>query len=265
MDVDLRSIFQCLSDTLRDFRVAGVSGFAFQMDLYKAYCSYVFNHSITPPKFIVVELNLRSFSPEWDLRPEYQFEYEKIILENTFLAQFYHPLSVFKYFQRDISQESFVNSYVNIDGKTVGKVNDFLKSETINEEYLKNQFLFHYLYKLDKNHRKVRAMIEIIEMASNHGSKVLFYVTPIDYNKGEHFFPKEFDKILTSHISFFHNLLTEHGAYFLDLSNSIPENYFSYGQTPEHLKQQGRQFVASKIALEVNKISTKETIFSLNR
>ena len=86
------TIPEILRDLLPDYEIGDVAHPAYQLDLYERYVNYLVNHN-SGVKTVIIPINLRSFSPEWDLRPTYQFEREKTILTYGPLLStiFYRP------------------------------------------------------------------------------------------------------------------------------------------------------------------------------
>ena len=84
-DKDKRSISEMIDSLSDKYHVESISGNAYHMDMFLALSKYIIKN-LSHPKLIIVPINMRTFSPEWDKRPEYQFEKEKKILNGfTFL------------------------------------------------------------------------------------------------------------------------------------------------------------------------------------
>ena len=85
-DKDKRSISKMINSLSNKYHVESISGVAYHMDLFLELSKYIVKN-LSHPKLIIVPINMRTFSPEWDKRPEYQFEKEKKIL-NVFLTSY---------------------------------------------------------------------------------------------------------------------------------------------------------------------------------
>ena len=99
-DKDKRTTSEMVEEITPCYSLGSITHAAYQMDIYLEFCRYITRQK-QHPSFIIIPINMRSFSPEWDRRPQYQFEMEKIILRGGLLKQlllaFYKPLRVFKY------------------------------------------------------------------------------------------------------------------------------------------------------------------------
>ncbi|MCB0197200.1 MAG: hypothetical protein KDJ65_34960, partial [Anaerolineae bacterium] len=81
-----------LQEDLPDHTIGEVAHPAYNADLYRAYANYVTRFDIRP-QTVIIPINLHAFSPEWDMRPTYQFETEKAVLTYGPLLStlFYRP------------------------------------------------------------------------------------------------------------------------------------------------------------------------------
>jgi hypothetical protein len=261
-DKDKRSISNMINSLSNKYHVESISGGAFHMDLFLELSKYIVK-KLSHPKLIIVPINMRTFSPEWDKRPEYQFEKEKKILNGFTFSEFIEyafrkqiPYLFSKF--NPITQEDFENTFVFNGKRKVGKVKDFLierKNIKDMNNYIKDGFVFHYMYSLGKEHRKLKSMTELARILSASHIKVLFYITPVDYSKGEMYFPGRFIKRLKNNINLINLLLINEGNQVLDLSLSLNSNFFSYEARPnEHLNQKGRMYVAKKLNENILKL-----------
>ena len=64
---------EILQGLLPEYKVGEIAHPAYNLDLYLHYVRYILR-SAHRPRAIVIPVNMRSFSPEWDLRPGYQFD-----------------------------------------------------------------------------------------------------------------------------------------------------------------------------------------------
>ena len=241
-DKDKRSISEIIDSLSDKYHVESISGNAYHMDMFLALSKYIVK-KLSHPKLIIVPINMRAFSPEWDKRPEYQFEKEKMILNGFTFLEFieYAYRKQIPYFSskfNPITQKDFENTFVFDGDRQAGKVKDFLierENVTDMNKYIKDGFVFHYMYNLEKEHRKLKSMIELARILSENHIKVLFYITPIDYSKGEKYFPGRFKEKLKDNIDLIKSILANEGNQVLDLSLSLNSIFFSYGARPnEH-------------------------------
>ena len=253
-DRDSRTIVEMLQDRCSQFSVRGISHAAYQMDLYLELCKYIIRLK-KKPEIIIFPVNMRSFSPDWDKRPQYQFEKEKIILQeglmSYLLSSFYKPLRVLNYNFFSISRKEFENTSVFKGKKKVGKVKDFnnLNYRKVSEKNKKNKFLFYYMYSLTRKHRKIKSMLQIAKILSFNNIQLIFYVTPIDFESGEDYFPNQFITQLHDNTKMICDLLRKRKVHILDLSMDLKTEFFSWRMYPnEQLDQEGRKFVAERLS-----------------
>ena len=64
-DRDKRPIGKMLEDRLKE-KVSMIAGSAYSMEIYHAFCTYLKAHAERLPRWIIIPINLRSFSPVWD-------------------------------------------------------------------------------------------------------------------------------------------------------------------------------------------------------
>ena len=97
--VDQVTTGQILQEMLPDFTVGEISHPAYNLDLYLHYVQYM-TRSVHRPRVVIIPINMRSFSPEWDMRPGYQFEEVKRTLTlGLFLSRILsRPLKTFGFF-----------------------------------------------------------------------------------------------------------------------------------------------------------------------
>ncbi|MCQ3980256.1 MAG: hypothetical protein DPW09_43130, partial [Anaerolineae bacterium] len=120
------TIPEILRGLLPTHTIGDVAHPAYQLDLYERYVNYLVEHK-SQVKTIIIPINMRSFSPEWDLRPTYQFEREKTILTYgpVLSSLFYRLFDTFGLFDSPISQAEFREATVFNGDQPVGKVAEF--------------------------------------------------------------------------------------------------------------------------------------------
>ncbi|MCB0081790.1 MAG: hypothetical protein KDE47_12705, partial [Caldilineaceae bacterium] len=121
---------QMLQEYLPEHTVGEVSHAAYNLDLYLHYVQalvrYTASHDYRPA-LVIIPLNMHSFSPEWDQRPEYQFTEEKRILDYGIPLSrlFGRPWNIFGGYDSPITNEEFLNTAVYSDTLVAGKVAEF--------------------------------------------------------------------------------------------------------------------------------------------
>ena len=244
------SIVSLLRDMQPGIGICDIVSSSYGLDVYLAYCKYI-ERKKYHPKAMIIPINMRSFSPEWDKRPEYQFLPDKALLGGEFLGFFYKPLSVFKYSPGAITRDEFNNSLVFNGDAPVGKVKDYdyHNYRGYSQEGERKLFIFDYMYALKESHRKLQSMVSIARAMNKDGIKVIFYITPIDCDNGEKFLPGQFLKRLRANTSLIAHMLEKEGLEVLDLSTGLRAEYFSYNFPTicEHMNADGVRSVAQEI------------------
>jgi len=242
----------------KDYSVGGIHHAAYNVDIFYSFIKYM-KSSRRLPRIIVVPINMATFSPEW-MRPHFQFDLERSILENNnlFYDVFYRPASIFS--KGSISNIEYMNLDVYDGDKIEGKVSDYDNSSfsEYSEDKFAKKIVFRYMYKLDDKNPKVASVVKILEMCEKENVNLIFYITPVDYNACSFAVGRRFVENLGYNRSFLEKLITGKGAYFLDLSVSLTSEKFGWRQHSkyinEHMNSSGRAFVAAKIDREIRRI-----------
>lgn len=128
----------------------------------------------------------------------------------------------------------------------VGRVADF-RNGSVDE-----QLILNYMYSLDKSHRKVAALQRMAKVARSHELRILYYVTPVDYQAATPELADALAERVRENVSTLRPLLEETGAELLDLSLALDSDGFTYERrVNEHLKSRGRVFVSQRIAATI--------------
>lgn len=230
---------------------------SYQMDVYRMHVHYFLNQGYYP-KYFIIPINLRSFSPEWYRQPRWQFEEERWLLafHERKLLKFFKPVSVFKIAGQKISRYEYLRTPVYNGSVKVGYVKDFDNSsyKNFSPENMKNKMMFRYMYRLTADHPYVRAMREIALEAARHGVGVIFYLTPIDCQSGQKYWGEAFTARVRENAGLIKDELAGTHAAALDLSRALSTAYFSWPDDDpspvypnEHLNLKGRLFVVQQL------------------
>jgi len=249
-DTDMRTIAEMLDSFMGEQSVIGISHGAYQADIYLEYVRYIINSGKKP--IIIIPINLRYFSPEWDLRPGYQFEKERYILNG--LPYFGN----YKY--REITESEFENTTVYNGSESVGKVKDFLdvsRKESDKLSEARKGFVFHYMQPLKANHRKLKSLSKICEIGIKNNLKIVMYITPIDYKYAEQLQIEGFRHQQCDNVSTIKSVLASCEIQLIDLSMALDSSYFFYNIRPnEHLNMRGRREVVKALKSAVRHIKS---------
>ncbi|MEK7608028.1 MAG: hypothetical protein AAB495_00390 [Patescibacteria group bacterium] len=226
---------------------------AYHLGVYAAEVDYL-AHASVKPDAVVIPIQLRSFSPEWDMRPVNQFEKELFFLTDRtrFISYFYKPLAILRAINvNTVSYTQFLETPVYSGDTKVGTVNDFEalnKNKAATFDNIKGDFVYKYMYRLQPNHRKLAALDRLLATAKDAGIKTYIYIAPIDYETGEKYVGKEFTATAKANADYICELLKERGAPCLNLALGLPSKAFDYPSYPnEHMNELGRKYVVSEL------------------
>ena len=250
------SIASMISKKLDSYTLTAITHPSYHMDVYAAYAHYIATQS-KRPKLVIISINMRSFSPSWDLNPGMQFEsiVRMLTYGNIFLVRMvYRPLQVFKLnlFKQDneITEHDFANTPVYNGPVKVGLVKDFIGARfaKYSEENMRKKIIFYYMNTITVRHRKFQSMLDIVNAFKLKDIPVLFYITPVDYQTGEKYFPGTFKKHVEKNARGITRAFISRNIPILDLSLALGTDHFTWDMYPnEHLNEKGRMFVADQL------------------
>lgn len=257
-----------LQDLLPARKVGELSHAAYGMDVYRGYINFMLRQGYRPA-LVIIPINMRAFSPEWDQRPSYQFTQEKRVLALGLpLARaFGRPLNLFGGYEPAITQDDFLRSPVYAGTTKIGKVQDFEDEESVaplaeggGEQFVYYQELpadgdyqrlltYYYMAEVSPNHRKIGAMIDIAQRLQRVGVPVLFYVTPVNTELGDVYVGESFRQQFAANVTVVREQLAAQGIDLLDLSFDLAAYFFT---DTEHLRQPGKQYIAEQLATHID-------------
>lgn len=253
-DVDRRLITELLNDQLLDKEVVRLDGGAYHLELYEAFVDLLITRQVRPD-VLIIPVNLRSFSAEWDARPAYSFSSAKQQLrraDNPVASAFSPLMKTLQWEREETPSIADFRATAVFDGEQqVGTVTDFDNNAYLHPtpELVRNKFIFHYMSSLQPQHRKLVALRNIAHQAAKHNLKILFYVTPIDYQTGTACLGERFTQQVSKNIALIRRNVSEYPVDFVDWSFALDASAFSWNTYPnEHLKEKGRSFVARNLA-----------------
>jgi len=260
---------EILQELLPDRRIGQVAHPAYGLDLFYDYAAYVDRHGGWSST-LVLPVNLRSFSPAWDMRPAFQFEKESRILALglPWARLLFRPLDVFGFFHPSISQQDFLDTPVYDGDVRVGKVRDFetLTAYEVLHEDAENAYrevklddqetaqamlTYHYMFNLEPDHRKLDSLVAVAELAAKNDVNVIFYITPVNVEQGERFLGRTFRERFADNIRVVQSTLdavSSGNVTLLNLAFDLPAYDFT---DLEHLTESGKEYVAGQIALAI--------------
>jgi hypothetical protein len=230
---------------------------------HTAYQSMIFYYLINilrftryKPQYIILPINLRSFSPQWDYNPLWQFDKE------IFSIKSYLDIKDDYFGSSGICEIMHYNKgdlkvfYPGTELNTLKQFQDLVKLKNGSKnDYIhrkKNIFIYHYLYNLQKEHRKIIYFQRICSLMDKLHVKTFLYFTPINFKAGEKFVGAHFTEkvsknieIIKSSIQYPKNnnvLLLKDYSFLLS-----PDKFFNEANPTEHLNESGRAILADSI------------------
>ncbi|MBI2373173.1 MAG: hypothetical protein HYV07_04175 [Deltaproteobacteria bacterium] len=244
-----------LQSLMPEHKVGLIAHWAFHLGVYAAYFEYVRAIGFRP-KYVVVPVNLRSFSASWYSCPEYQFaEITFALRHSSYVARaFLDPLKVFKAFQlMSPTQDEFRRTPVLDGDEKVGVVADFKGPEysgEVTEAHLRDIIVFHYMNRIDRDHPRAKDLMRLADQILESGSVPVFYVSPVDHESCSTALGDRFDERLAENVEALRGVLNERQLPLLDLSRSVEAKDFNWrpGYPNEHMLEPGRRYLAERLA-----------------
>lgn len=257
-----------LQELLPARRVSELSHAAYGMDIYQSYINYMLRQDVRPA-LVIIPINMRSFSPEWDRRPGYQFTREKRVLAMgiPLTRLFGRPLGLFGGYDPVITQNEFLHSTVYAGDVPIGAVQDFEGSvgaspldEGGGEQFVYYQDLpdeadyqrlltYYYMEQVSPAHRKLQAMLDIAQALRAAQIEIIFYVTPVNVELGDVYIGESFRQQFAANVAVVKDELATQGVALIDLSFDLAAYFFS---DTEHLRQPGKRYIAETLATTID-------------
>lgn len=250
-DADPRELPAMLQGLMPSRRVAAVAQPAAHLVLHAAFVRYLARQE-RRPRHVVVPVNLRSFSQEWDPRPEYQYRVQilRLRLGDLLAHAVMAPASSLGLYKLNpIAEEDYLALPIHRGDERVGTVRDFRVNPGARpEDQLRNQIVLKYLYPLKPDHRQLASIREIARVARGAGITPVFYVTPLDVRSIETWAGPEAVRRVAANVALVREVAASEGAVLLDLSFDLGPECFDWKQFPhEHLREAGRRHVTERL------------------
>lgn len=216
------------------------------------------------PKILVVPINMRSFSPQWDANPDWQFD-EEINALKSFAGSRSKVLPQLSY-KRKLSIKRFLyewtlTRYSFTELKQVKEFKQVISRKSDDPEWMKYRlmqiFIFHYLYRLKPNHKKIQYLVKLVRLCNDAGIRILFYLTPINYQTAIQYVGNDFDRVFKRNINAVMAAISVTSQVdgviiknYIDLLS--PEFFFHTKDPTEHLCDDGRHLLAQELAITIN-------------
>jgi hypothetical protein len=262
------------SNLAGEFELACITHSAYHMKIYYSMLATL-QKMDRRPGLVVLPVNLRSFSPQWDFEPSWQFEEEIRALRNfagipqeqeSSLGISPNGSGTGEQYERF---DALAVDYPFSPFKRIGEFRLLISAKPATKMQadfrMQQIFVFHYLHPLLPDHPKVTFLKRIIALLKDMDIALLAYVTPVNYQGGERYLGEQFTTLLRANVQTIRGCFLPHpdakNLCFLDLSELLTSDYFFHLDEPsEHLNERGRARLSQTIAENVRKmiVSTKE-------
>jgi len=264
MDTDTRTLGQMLSAALEpNLGSLCISHSAYNPKVYYHFAT-VLETTRRRPRIIVLPVNIRCFSPQWDLYPGWQFD-DQIRAIQTYLA---HP-------ERGVpsisgstsvpikSKQRFLDTSVKYVGSDYTRIKEFVDqiaaqadNDTAQTARQKVIFTYHYMHPLDSEHPKLHLLLDTIRQYERLGVRTLLYFTPVNVQAGETLLGQMFSHTVQTNVDTVKQALrsaTEiQRVVVRDWAAQFSADEFFHALEPtEHLNQNGRLRLTALIANEI--------------
>lgn len=198
--------------------ILNVDGRAYSPIIYDNYAQLLSNVK-NKPKYVIIPINLRSFSSGWFNNPDFNFPIEREII-NCLSNSHCNITKILLYRfgnREEISQagqeeDGVAHAAVVKNTANHKKVPDDLEcrdQSEINEyrDQLKTAFVNNYMYRLSSKHKMFEYMDSLLNRLKAAGIETIVYVTPINIEEGARFAGEEFKAQVQENIQVLNNFL----------------------------------------------------------
>jgi len=270
-DNDKRTLGQMVVDELLpDTCTAVISFSAYHISVYYELLKG-FEVTRSHPKVVILPINIRSFSPQWDLQPRWQYKEEILALKKYRYSSAKIITRLFddRYFVPKYLQNKYRNLKVNYpltSLDTIGQIMDVIASKPTSEDarvFRKRQiFIFNYAHPLAEDHRKLVDLTRILDFLLSLGIKVFVYITPINMTAGIKYVGSGFQRQVLDNAQVVESVLrayqTRSDFHYANWCMLFSSNLFFYDDlATEHINQDGRLKLAELISHEVHTLLGK--------
>ena len=205
-DEDKRSTSDMLNEYFKGTsRVLGLSHGAYHLDIFYHLLSTLKRMSHRP-HFIILPINMRSFSPQWYLRPNWQFGAEIELLVRYYSGHIHtRHYRKHKYRKYQDAYKKTPVHYPLSEIRTIGEFEDIrlsnYSSKVQQERRKRELFIYFYLYPISEGHPLLIKLREIMSLVKVLNCKIISYITPVNIIAARQNVGQEFDRYFSSKYS----------------------------------------------------------------
>ncbi len=268
-DQDRRSTAEMLAGDLSGAaRVLELSHGAYHMAIYYHMVN-TFRVTRQQPRLIIVPINMRSFSPQWYLRPGWEFAPEIRLLRRYYSGQ---GLRLRYKKARTAKLEGEYRKtrveYPMTSLRTVGEFEELRlnhpDSPTQQERRRRELFIYFFLHPISESHPLLVKLREMVELAQMLSIRMLFYISSINVEAAMRSVGQEFERYFAMNVKVVKDALAKQNCVFVkdtdgndlcdrltaytDYSRALGSDCFFHTESiDEHLNQKGRRFISEGI------------------
>ncbi len=251
-DVDKSSVCAMLAKKMPTQSCTEISHRAYGTEIFADFLSYLErNKQLTRPKIILVVINPRSFSVEWNMQPKYEFHRERAALSRSPMALVRASVLNFAW---TLAQTRFEQAPVFLGDSLVGRMSEYTGDNfsKVSAENTQKKIIVRYMSKINPQSRKLLAIKQIAHTGKQLGSTVIFYATPIDVDSCTSVFGAKFEEIFAHNMNLVAQTVRDADAIFVDCSHILPHSDFAWDSElypNEHICEHGRAQLADSLAV----------------
>lgn len=266
-DRDRRSIGELLDGRLPDRTVIEISSGGYDLKMFAIVARFLAAQEKRPAA-VVIPINLRAFNAVSAASHADRWKDEEYVAEGgtqfTYNA-FWRPLAVFKAVDlHPFDPQAYADVPIHDGEPRIGVADEFTNLEQLlsaegqarfraDRAWRRDYVAFCYLYRIAKEHPLMVDLAAAVRTLRQAGIRPVVYVTPIDWETCAGYYGPGFRESVEQNVGRIRQLLAEHGADLLDMTFDLGAEEFSYILYPnEHLKENGRQYVARRLAEQVS-------------
>jgi hypothetical protein len=193
-DVDKTPLGQIVANRLRpSYTTCVISHSGYRPGIYLAL-SRVLDSAKKKPSLVILPINIRSFSPQWDWNPDFDFEREIVAINRYHRDPQKKMIRLVPTNQIPVGfwkRQAFLRREVQYPLSSCKRIRHFVdiianksKDPCAVDFRWKQIFIFHYLYPLEANHRQLGYLQTLLSFLRDLGIPVVSYLTPINYQAG---------------------------------------------------------------------------------
>lgn len=253
-DGDSRTLAALIQARMAGQDVLPISHSAFNPTMYAALARVVARQP-RRPALTILPVNLRCFSPQWDLNPAWQFRQELAVIERfladpgtavTPIADIRETPGFFTEF--DATPVTYPLSRLTSVGEFRALVRGQPADEASKRQRSREIFVYHYTHPLQAGQRKLRALREAVMTLTEAGCGVLTYLTPLNHEAGVRLVGEQFRAALRGNSAAVIGALSGLPGIVADWTEQLPDTkFFHEDLATEHLNEHGRAALATLV------------------